>query len=421
MEAVLTDTKFLPLSTLIELIQALSIRIDRFKSGSLEHRCVFHFELLTRVLMKNRDRVRQTWFYFHSLVQSLFSSEQVDQSFDFMFERFAIGTLRLCVEILRRNDCTEEVVQTLGLFKSFGQVFEFIRRDVCDAICETVKITVLKCKVEWEIVFGLIERFSLSSNTLKDNSDYDLLEKSCELLMTVVSGNRVSDDNFTHCFDLTQRVMDVCIEAHESVHHVNLPDDLFIICDHRRPIRAEALNLFQKDIAQSEVRDFFDKTGWNIMFTESLFPLLDRLSKIINSHNLVFEEISIRICQLACRLFLQHLVNLGSTNEFLKLWLHLLSSIRNLLVAGNTSLEMLRESAYESLKNVMLVMHTAGLFNRENDKKLFEMTKDYVVRELGSSLWSDLSEVCGFNEMDGDETEEISGIIVDAKKEIDDH
>ncbi|XP_061379178.1 Golgi-specific brefeldin A-resistance guanine nucleotide exchange factor 1 isoform X2 [Danaus plexippus] len=92
--------------------------------------------------------------------------------------------------------------------------------------------------------------------------------------------------------------------------------------------------------------------GWEACFEHVLLPLLhDPPAR---------PDAAARADTVMCKVFLQHLSALSSRRSFSSLWSKVASVQRSLL---SSSAEPLREAALESLKNMLLVMHSVRIFN----------------------------------------------------------
>ncbi|CAF0759689.1 unnamed protein product [Adineta steineri] len=159
-----------------------------------------------------------------------------------------------------------------------------------------------------------------------------------------------------------------------------------LCCDPRRPVRASALGYLQRSVLLPELH-ILSPTEWESVFNKVLFPLLLKLLETTNITDPVYgiEETRVRVSQLLCRIFLQHLSPLLTLPTFTALWLTILDFMDRYLKSDQT--DMLRESVRESLKNMLLVMNTTGLF--DGDQPLSIITKDRIHSFL-PGLWEEV-------------------------------
>lgn len=105
-----------------------------------------------------------------------------------------------------------------------------------------------------------------------------------------------------------------------------------------------------------------------------LFPLLyDLLTEVptVNITGNVLEESRMRTATIMSKVFLHHLTPLITLTSFSELWLDILDYIEKFMRVGS---DMLHEAMLESLKNMLLVMHSVSLnygniFNQQTIKR----------------------------------------------------
>jgi brefeldin A-resistance guanine nucleotide exchange factor 1 len=98
-----------------------------------------------------------------------------------------------------------------------------------------------------------------------------------------------------------------------------------LCCDPRRAVRSSALGYLQRSVLLPELNILLP-TEWESVFHKVLFPLLIKLLETtnINDHIYGIEETRVRVSQLLCRIFLQHLTPLLTLPTFTTLWLTIL-------------------------------------------------------------------------------------------------
>lgn len=93
-------------------------------------------------------------------------------------------------------------------------------------------------------------------------------------------------------------------------------------------------------------------------FDQVLFPLLyELLTEIPNANvnNNLLEESRMRAATIMSKVFLHHLTPLITLDTFNELWFDILDYIEKFMRIGS---DMLHEAMLESLKNMLLVMHS---------------------------------------------------------------
>ncbi|VVD03672.1 unnamed protein product [Leptidea sinapis] len=119
--------------------------------------------------------------------------------------------------------------------------------------------------------------------------------------------------------------------------------------------------------------------GWEACFSHVLLPLMTNTPRR--------PDTAARADTLMCKVFLQHLQVLGGRGTFSSLWTKIVRVQQSLL---SSDAEPLREGALESLKNMLLVMHSVKIFNNgECYNELWYMTWD-IIGEFQPTLKQEL-------------------------------
>lgn len=134
-------------------------------------------------------------------------------------------------------------------------------------------------------------------------------------------------------------------------------------CDMRRDVRMSALTYLQRALLVHDLQAL-SAVEWEACFNKVLFPMLARLLEVNSTGDpMGVEETRMRAATLLCKVFLQHLSPLLSLSTFTALWLTILDFMDKYMHADNS--DLLFEAVPESLKNMLLVMSTAGIFDEE--------------------------------------------------------
>jgi len=138
-----------------------------------------------------------------------------------------------------------------------------------------------------------------------------------------------------------------------------------ILCsDNRKQVRTSALTYLQRALLVHDLQQL-SPLEWHSCFKEVLFPLMDRLLEPLNPNDPSgIEETRMRAATLLCKVFLQHLSPLLLLEDlFTPLWFQILNYMDGYMHCTDTKNELLGEAIPESLKNLLLVMETAGVFH----------------------------------------------------------
>ncbi|KFO94316.1 Golgi-specific brefeldin A-resistance guanine nucleotide exchange factor 1, partial [Buceros rhinoceros silvestris] len=154
----------------------------------------------------------------------------------------------------------------------------------------------------------------------------------------------------------------------------------WLCCDARRPVRMQALTYLQRALLVHDLQAL-DALEWESCFNKVLFPLLTKLLENISPADVGgMEETRVRASTLLSKVFLQHLSPLLSLTTFAALWLTILDFMDKYMHAGSS--DLLLEAIPESLKNMLLVMDTAGIFHSADSRTgysdLWEITWERI-------------------------------------------
>nr|CAI5834185.1 unnamed protein product [Callosobruchus analis] len=139
-----------------------------------------------------------------------------------------------------------------------------------------------------------------------------------------------------------------------------------LCCDHRRQVRMSAITYLQRALL---VHDLQTLSGpeWEQCFQRVLFPLLGYLLQpIVPKDPAAMEETRMRAATLLSKVFLHHLTPLLSLPTFFSLWMVILDFMDKYMHADKS--DLLYEAIPESLKNMLLVMDSAKVFDGPDGK-----------------------------------------------------
>ncbi|XP_043204613.1 Golgi-specific brefeldin A-resistance guanine nucleotide exchange factor 1-like isoform X2 [Amphibalanus amphitrite] len=147
-----------------------------------------------------------------------------------------------------------------------------------------------------------------------------------------------------------------------------------LCCDSRKQVRASAVTYLQRSLLVHDLQAL-SPAEWEACFHKVLFPLLAKLLEPSTAAGM--EETRMRAATLLCKVFLQHLTPLLSLPTFTALWLTILDFMDKYLQADRA--DLLHEAIPESMKNMLLVMETAGIFHSaEGYSELWAITWDRI-------------------------------------------
>ncbi|XP_050664644.1 Golgi-specific brefeldin A-resistance guanine nucleotide exchange factor 1 isoform X2 [Leptidea sinapis] len=148
--------------------------------------------------------------------------------------------------------------------------------------------------------------------------------------------------------------------------------------DRRKQVSNNAIAYLQRALLAPALSQL-GGAGWEACFSHVLLPLMTNTPRR--------PDTAARADTLMCKVFLQHLQVLGGRPTFSSLWTKIVRVQQSLL---SSDAEPLREGALESLKNMLLVMHSVKIFNNgECYNELWYMTWD-IIGEFQPTLKQEL-------------------------------
>ncbi|XP_063243123.1 Golgi-specific brefeldin A-resistance guanine nucleotide exchange factor 1 isoform X2 [Bacillus rossius redtenbacheri] len=165
LEHLVTESKFLRLDSLQELVKALMIASqgpDAHASSGLvydEDAAIFFLELLLKVIIQNKDRAGPLWAGVHAhLYGLLLGAAPAEQHF--LVERVVVGLLRLAVRLVRREDMSPVVLQSLRMLLLLRQgALARVSHQVAYGLYELLKTSAANIHSQegWAVIFTLLE------------------------------------------------------------------------------------------------------------------------------------------------------------------------------------------------------------------------------------------------------------------------
>ncbi|XP_075238410.1 sec7 domain-containing protein garz isoform X2 [Lycorma delicatula] len=165
LEQLTNESKFLRLDSLHKLIKAL-IRASYGPEGHVslgsaynEDTAVFFLELLLKVVIQNRDRVQSVWQIVRDHIYTLLMGAAACNH-NFLVERSVVGLLRLAIRLMRREDMSYVVLQSLRMLLLLkGSTLSRVSRQVSYGLFELLKTSAanIHSATDWAIIFTLLE------------------------------------------------------------------------------------------------------------------------------------------------------------------------------------------------------------------------------------------------------------------------
>ncbi|KAJ8926524.1 hypothetical protein NQ314_021126 [Rhamnusium bicolor] len=154
-----------------------------------------------------------------------------------------------------------------------------------------------------------------------------------------------------------------------------------LCCDTRRQVRMSAITYLQRALLVHDLQTLSGQE-WEQCFQRVLFPLLSYLLQPVTPKDPVsMEETRMRAATVLSKVFLHHLTPLLSLPTFFNLWLIILDFMDKYMHADKS--DLLYEAIPESLKNMLLVMDSAKVFDGPDGKSpLWNATWDRMNKFL---------------------------------------
>ncbi|KAG1678115.1 Golgi-specific brefeldin A-resistance guanine nucleotide exchange factor 1 [Nymphon striatum] len=164
-DQLITESKFLRIDSLQELVKAIifaSHGPDAHASscgGYDEESTVFFLELLVKIVIQNRDRVRGFWSSVRDHIYSLVMSASASDHY-FLMERAVVGILRLAIRLLRKEEMAPQVLQSLRMLLILKpHTLLRVSRQVSFALHELLRTNAANIhnSQDWSTLFTLLE------------------------------------------------------------------------------------------------------------------------------------------------------------------------------------------------------------------------------------------------------------------------
>ncbi|KAJ1558773.1 GDP/GTP exchange factor for ARF [Nowakowskiella sp. JEL0078] len=160
-----------------------------------------------------------------------------------------------------------------------------------------------------------------------------------------------------------------------------------------REIRQHALTHLQRALLSPLLEATQYEDSWYDCFETVLLPLLDELLKPEVARldsSAAIDETRMRAAALLCKIFLQYVARLIGSMEFSRLWRRILAYLVRYMRASGSELN---KGVLESLKNMLLVMATQGLFQAAGTKSFEGGEATVLANELWEVAWKEVQVV----------------------------
>lgn len=160
LENIVTDSKFLRADSLQELIKALISASHGPGSNQFdEDAAVFYLEILVKIVIQNSDRANGIWPNIRDHIYSLIMGASACDHY-YLTERAVVGLLRLAIRLMRREEMSLTVLQSLRMLLLLKtNTLQRISRQIAYGLYELLKTSAanIHTKTDWTIIFTLLE------------------------------------------------------------------------------------------------------------------------------------------------------------------------------------------------------------------------------------------------------------------------
>lgn len=293
---------------------------------------------IAHMIQNNIEHIRATsdWIILFTLIEALLTRQATKENHhDNQLEIWSPSTEFSCPDDLLATNCKtiSFIVRTNGAVTN-GNYMSCIR---CVRIVGVVSVHVSCSQSQYSIqVLDLLHSLLATSFTAD----------------TTATELQISSDNV---LQLSSEWMRVCPLLQGIAH---------MICkSHKHTTRQSATSYLQRAILAPQLNTLL-AADWHACFLQVLFPMVSCFLEndhVKQSQDHMRQETLMRVATLLCRVFLQHLVPLSDLDTFPLLWISLLDMMQQMMSLQDS--ELLLEAIPESLKNMMLVMTTTGVFD----------------------------------------------------------
>ncbi|XP_075466806.1 Golgi-specific brefeldin A-resistance guanine nucleotide exchange factor 1 isoform X11 [Ascaphus truei] len=318
-EKLITESKFLQLESLQELMKAL-ISVTPDEDTYDEEDAAFCLEMLLRIVLENRDRVGCVWqavrdHFYHLCAHAV--------EFCFLVERAVVGLLRLAIRLLRREDISAQVLLSLRILLMMKpSVLSRVSRQVAFGLHELLKTNAanIHSSNDWYTLFCLLECIgaglkpppSLQVTTRNDN---DAGAQSDSEISSYHPSDVSLDRGYTSDSEVyTEHSKQA--KMHRSVTDVDMVNSGWLVVGKEDVDLSKSAAVISKPIAAALVNQFSLTVGLDFgpHDTKSLMKSVESLSFIVRDAAHVTPE-NFELCVKTIRIFVEASLNGGYKSQ----------------------------------------------------------------------------------------------------------
>ncbi|KAI9144046.1 hypothetical protein BKA69DRAFT_1122695 [Paraphysoderma sedebokerense] len=394
--------------------------------------CYF-LESVIYITIQNRDRVELIWPIVFEFISGMLKSAASCHTA--LIERAVVGLLRLSIRLVHKPEMMPNILKSLEIIQNLpNDVFDSISDSVMAGLLSLVQSdkSLKSGRQQWEVVTKFLFR------TIAHPSASRFSYETTTFVVLEDGGSNISNNNFSECVELligfstaaaksslateivkspsrqkpskqqfgsierAVKSLEILYGMHHRIPHliaqsgVSVQDAWSIYwlpllsgltqqCYHPvREIRQSAMSLLQRALLLPALTTTPTSEWISIVFNQVLFVLIGTLMKpeVYKLDVTGMDEARIRATTLTCKLWLQYLGGLKEWDGLNQLWEKLLVVLKPCFQEGASN--YLHEAALESLKNMLLVMSSSGLFLKSSSQT---STEEPVYNDLWESTW----------------------------------
>ncbi|OXG34789.1 Sec7 domain-containing protein [Cryptococcus neoformans Bt120] len=420
--------------------------------------CVFHLEMMVSLASRNKQNIAETWPIIFEYISELLSSAQSYSVL--LIERAVVGLLRLCLVVSEQPELRDQLYIALDVLRSLpSTVLNAVSEQLMAGVALVLEkdATVIKSQTEWNLVIALfratvahpeaskvtlaiVQKMAASAKQQEGEDVKDgkgtgltvdnyggvvaLLDEFATQAGAAAAGRQQQQrrssagpqsgslgpavERGLAALDSLYELRNVIptlmssnnLEEQQAFNTFWLPPLLVIgkqCINGCRDIRQRAITYLQRLLLSPQIL-LGNESTLPIVFDRVLFPVLEELLKpqVYERDPKGLSETRLKAATLLCKIFLQYVVRLvesGSSEAVTGLFVRVLDKLERFMRGER---DLLNEAS-ESLKNVVLVMHTSNLLipppssgnpdERTRDQKgLWEKSAQRIERVLPGFL-----------------------------------
>ncbi|KAE8591129.1 hypothetical protein XENTR_v10018315 [Xenopus tropicalis] len=318
-EKLITESKFLQLESLQELMKAL-ISVTPDEETYDEEDAAFCLEMLMRIVLENRDRVGCVW---QAVRDHLYRLCVHAVEFCFLVERAVVGLLRLAIRLLRREEISGQVILSLRILLMMKPtVLSKVSRQVAFGVHELLKTNAanIHSSNDWYTLFCLLECIgagvkpppALQVTTRADNDTGAQSDSE-------VSSYHPSEVNLDRGYTSDSEVYaehSKQSKMHRSVTDVDMMNSGWLMVGKEDVDSSKVATVINKPVANAPVNQYSLTIGLDFgpHDTKSLMKSVESLSFIVRDAAHVTPE-NFELCVKTIRVFVEASLNGGYKSQ----------------------------------------------------------------------------------------------------------